>query len=159
MPNETITYSQIAAAAGALSTLAAKGYTDPETVKKVARMVIWSRAKVEEFEEARKMLIEGHAKRDPKTKVKLLVQQKNADGVMEDVPNTVHLKDAEAFQHAFEDLAATPINMNGIKLNDEDLADCLTPQTLVDLGPMYDYDWGLGEEEEPDIVPAKAKGK
>lgn len=158
MPYETITYSQIAAAAVALDTLAAKGYTDPETVKKVARMVIWSTAKVAEFEAARKMLIEGHAKRDPKGE-KLLVQQKNADGDMEDVPNTVQLKNAEAFQHAFDDLAATPINMSGIKLTDADLAECLTPKVFVDLGPMYDYDWGMDEEEEPDIAPVKKKGK
>ena len=146
MANDTIRAEDLVTmVAPRLEELAAQGAKNQDTAEKIARMLLWARAKTKEYTIARDMLVTGHAKKD-KDGNTLPVRQKNPEtGEMESVPNQVQIEDAEAFLKASAALNDTEYGTSGVKLTRDDLPEDTKPNVYADLGPLYD--WGAGIEE------------
>lgn len=153
MEQDTLTYKEILEAHGALEVLSGRGYKSPKASKMIARMFLWTKKKVEEYEEARKLLIEGHAKKDDNGD-KVPTRKKNEEtGQWEDVPGTVTFEDHNAWQDAVMELLASTVATNGLKLTDKQLDSCvdkIEPAVYVGLGPLFDWgeDGGGGSVDE-----------
>ena len=143
MEHGTMTYLEIVTAVAPLTTLASRGYKDQKIARKVARMLIWANRQSEEFEAARKILVEGHAKRDAAGE-KITQRQKNEETQeWEDVPNTIQLENPTQFSEDFTALTATEINTNGLHLTERELETCKVapePAIYVGLGPLFVWD-------------------
>ena len=148
--HETMTYLEIVTAVAPLTTLASRGYKDQKIARKVARMLIWANRQTEEFEAARKILVEGHAKRDSAGE-KVLAREQNAETQeWRDVPDTFQLDNPTQFREDFEGLTATEINTNGLRLTERELETCKVapePAIYVGLGPLFMWD-----DEGPDAL-------
>jgi len=148
MPHETMTYREVLEAESALQLLAGKGFKSSEAAKKVARMYLWTKRTAEEFREARKVLIGGHAKKEDGRKVPQ--RQQNAEtGDWEDIPDSFVPEDQEAWDEGAKGLIESTVNTNGMRLTDEDLKKCKRiPEPIIyaSLGPLYDW----GDEEPPE---------
>jgi len=138
--HRTMTYREIGEALVALNALASKGYGDQKQALKVARTCRWAKHHFDECEEARLILVEGHAERDADGN-KVPVEQLNPEtGQMEPVENMVRLKDPVQFQEEVGKLYDTAVNTSGVMFTEEDLRECKLPSVYVGLGPLFD--WG-----------------
>ena len=139
------TYDEIHGVEQTLVALAGRGCKDDEVCKKTGRHLVWCRTRLEEFKEAQKALLLGHAKKENGQPVP--VRKKNEEtGEWENHRGLV-MEDPNLYDEALERLLQTEINTNGIKFTDEDLAKfsgVMEPSIRVGLGCFYDW----GEEEE-----------
>lgn len=139
----TMTYEEIINAEQALSILAIRGYKSQKISRKVARALIWAKGKREEFEEARKVLVEGHSMKGEDGKPLHERVQDAETGEWRDDFNRVRLEDPEAFTKEAQKLIQTPIDANGLKFTESELLQCNTPpepNIYVGLGPMLEWD-------------------
>jgi hypothetical protein len=151
----TMTYGEIVAAEVALQSLANRGYKSQKIAKKVARCFIWAKGKREEYDEARRILVEAHGMKDADGKQVYERVQNKETGEWRDDFNNIRLKDPEAFMEELKKLQATAIQTNGLQFTEKELEQCNTPpepSIYIDLGPMLKWDEEI-DETKPEIVP------
>jgi len=146
MPHETMTNRQILEAEAALKAL--KGWKKRQPAKKVARTLRWVMDKADEFRDARKLLVEGHAERDDEgRKVPMRVKHPET-GEFRDVPESFIPEDQAAWDEEINALLDDSVNMSGDKITDDDLngmKEVPDPEIIAGLGPLYQWD---DEEDE-----------